>query len=106
MRKLPLLIALLLVTFASGAWNFKEKYKGPKTPTTDISWHADILPGYEARYVNQGEAFDGPCRSTIIRKLSKKPSHKAFLYIHGFNDYFSSLKWEKGLLTQGSTFTP
>ena len=59
MRKLPLLIALLLVTFASGAWNFKEKYKGtPKLPPPTFPWHADILPGYEARYVNQGEAFD------------------------------------------------
>lgn len=104
MRKLPLLIALLLVTFASGAWNFKEKYKGPKTPTTDISWHADILPGYEARYVNQGEAFDGPCRSTIIRKLSKKPSHKAFLYIHGFNDYFFQSEMGERFVDSGFNF--
>jgi alpha-beta hydrolase superfamily lysophospholipase len=51
-------------------------------------WHNDILPGYEARYVNQGEAFDGPCRSTIVRRLCSKPTDKAYLYIHGFNDYF------------------
>ncbi|MDE6299416.1 MAG: hypothetical protein K2M10_07215, partial [Muribaculaceae bacterium] len=88
MRKLPVLLIILLSSAVAGAWDVNKKYKGPKTPTTDTTWHADILKGYEARYVNQGEAFDGPCRSTIIRKLSAKPSRKAFLYIHGFNDYF------------------
>ena len=57
--------------------------------TTDISWHPDILgDGYEARYVNQGEAFDGPCRCTIVRRRSSKPSKRAYFYVHGFNDYF------------------
>ncbi len=70
------------------AWDVNVKYKGPKYATTDLSWHEDILPGYEARYVNQGEAFDGPCRSTIVRKRTSIPSKKGFLYIHGFNDYF------------------
>ncbi len=89
MRKLPLLlIALLLSCAFASAWDVNKKYTGPKTPTTDTTWHPDILAGYEARYVNQGEAFDGPCRSTIVRKLCKKGSRKAFLYIHGFNDYF------------------
>lgn len=69
-------------------WRFPMKYTGPKTIETDTTWHKDILPGYEARYVNQGEAFDGPCRSTIIRKICQKKSKKAYLYIHGFNDYF------------------
>ena len=89
MRKLPLLLsALLLSGVMASAWDVNKKYTGPKTPTTDTTWHPDILPGYEARYVNQGEAFDGPCRSTIVRKLRKGGSRKAFLYVHGFNDYF------------------
>ncbi len=54
----------------------------------DTQWHEDILPGYEARYVNQGEAFDGPCRSTIVRHKKQPTGRKGFLYIHGFNDYF------------------
>lgn len=75
-------------TPSARAWDLKKKYKGPKYATTDVSWHEDILPGFEARYVNQGEAFDGPCRCTIVRRHSKRPSHRAYLYIHGFNDYF------------------
>lgn len=53
MRKLPLLIlAFVLSLSAAQAWDLSQKYKGPKTPVTDTSWHPDILPGYEARYVN------------------------------------------------------
>lgn len=104
MRKLPLLISLLLISTIAGAWNLKEKYKGPKTPTTDISWHPDILPGYEARYVNQGEAFDGPCRSTIVRKLCSRPSRKGFLYIHGFNDYFFQAEMGQRFVDSGFQF--
>ncbi|MDE7466497.1 MAG: lysophospholipase [Muribaculaceae bacterium] len=104
MKKLPLLLLILIVGCALGSaeWHFPEKYTGPKTPTTDTTWHPDILPGYEARYVNQGEAFDGPCRSTIIRKLGKTGSKKAFLYVHGFNDYF--FQKEMGEIFQDSGY--
>ncbi len=89
MKRLPLLLFLATATLIWGQeWKTAEHYKGPKTRTTDTTWHADILAGYEARYVDQGEAFDGPCRSTIVRKRSPKGGRKAFLYIHGFNDYF------------------
>ena len=88
MKKFPLFVLLAIISLTAFGWDVNIKYKGPKTPTTDTTWHPDILPGYEARYVNQGEAFDGPCRSTIIRKLAKKGTKRAFLYIHGFNDYF------------------
>ncbi len=103
MRKFPFLLLLLLAASAA-AWNVNEKYKGPKTPTTDTTWHPDILPGYEARYVNQGEAFDGPCRSTIVRKLCKTPSTKAFLYIHGFNDYFFQSEMGERFVDSGYNF--
>lgn len=88
MRKLPLLLFILMLSAMVRAWNVDEKYVGPKTPTTDTTWHPDILDGYEARFVNQGVSFDGPCRSTIIRRLAPGHSRKAYLYIHGFNDYF------------------
>lgn len=64
------------------------KYTGEKYRETDLAWHADILPGYEARYVDQGEAYDGPCRSTVVRRKAPGPSGRAVLYVHGFNDYF------------------
>lgn len=105
MRKLPLLLILIAaVSLTLRGWDVNEKYTGPKTPVTDTAWHPDILPGYEARYVNQGEAFDGPCRSTIIRLRAKYPSHKAFLYIHGFNDYFFQSEMGQRFVDSGYNF--
>lgn len=105
MRKLPLLILLFLLSLsAAQAWDLSQKYKGPKTPVTDTSWHPDILPGYEARYVNQGTAFDGPCRSTIVRLRSGRPSRKAYLYIHGFNDYFFQKEMGERMADSGYNF--
>lgn len=94
MRKLTLIfLALAFVAAFAGEFylewpDWDKKYKGEKFFETDTTWHADILEGYESRFVDQGEAFDGPCRSTIIRKLDPKGSKRAFLYVHGFNDYF------------------
>lgn len=104
-RRLPLLLILsLIVASATSVTNDPSHYKGPKTPVTDTTWHADILPGYEARYVNQGEAFDGPCRSTIVRKLSPAGGHKGFLYVHGFNDYFFQAEMGERFVDSGYHF--
>lgn len=81
-----------------------KKYEGPKERVKDTSWHPDILHGYEARYVDQGEAFDGPCRSTIIRKLSPRNSQRAYLYIHGFNDYFFQQEMGDRFVDSGYNF--
>ena len=104
MKKLPIIFLLLLGVALCNAWNVNEKYKGEKKPTTDTTWHPDILEGYEARYVNQGEAFDGPCRSTIIRKLNPKGSQMAYLYIHGFNDYFFQSEMGDRFVDSGFNF--
>lgn len=103
-RLLTLPLALLLLCGVASGWDVSEKYTGPKTPVKDTKWHADILPGYEARYVNQGMAFDGPCRSTIVRKLSKTPTHKGYLYIHGFNDYFFQSEMGERVVDSGYHF--
>ena len=105
MRNLLIIMLLIFVAaFASGEWTFPEKYTGPVVPTTDFSWHPDILDGYEARYVDQATQFDGPCRSTIIRKMSSKPSRKAYLYIHGFNDYFFQKEMGERFVDSGFNF--
>lgn len=93
--------ALAAVAFA---WDVDEKYNGPEYFTTDLGWHADILPGYEARYVNQGEAFDGPCRSTIIRMRADSTSRKGYLYVHGFNDYFFQEEMGRRFIDSGYHF--
>lgn len=103
-RLLPFPIVLALLCGGASAWNLSEKYTGPKTPETDTTWHADILPGYEARYVNQGMAFDGPCRSTIVRKLCSRPTKKGYLYIHGFNDYFFQSEMGERVVDSGYHF--
>lgn len=104
MKRILYLILLAMVVSSIAAWNVKEKYVGPKTPVSDTSWHRDILPGYEARYVNQGESFDGPCRSTIVRSLRNGRSGKAFLYIHGFNDYFFQSEMGREFVDSGYSF--
>lgn len=86
LRILP--VIALLSAVAAFSWDLTTDFKGPKILVTDTSWHPDILPGYEARYVSQGIAFDGPCRSTIVRRRAQAPTRRAYLYIHGFNDYF------------------
>lgn len=95
---------LLLVALAVSGWDIDRKYDGPKSPETDTTWHPDILPGYEARYVNQAEAFDGPCRSTIVRLRAQRPSRRAYLYVHGFNDYFFQSEMGRRFVDSGYNF--
>ena len=98
MRKL-ILIATVLV--ALGMWGFG---KAPQDTVWNTGWHRDILQGYEARYVDQGRAFDGPCVSTIVRKLCPQRSHKAYLYVHGFNDYFFQGEMGQRFVDSGYNF--
>ena len=105
MKKLPFLLAAVCLTaLLASAWDIHEKWSGPKIMTISLGWHPDILPGYESRFVNQGIAFDGPCRSTIIRRMSKRPSRRAYLYIHGFNDYFFQSEMGVRLADSGYNF--
>lgn len=104
MKKISVLLVGTLAGISAWSWDVNEKYTGPKTAVTDTAWHADILPGYEARYVNQGEAFDGPCRSTIVRLKPEQPSRRAYLYIHGFNDYFFQSEMGRTFVDSGYNF--
>lgn len=101
---LPALLGLALTRPDARAWDIDTKYTGPKTVTTDTAWHPDILPGYEARFVNQGEQFDGPCRSTIVRLRADRKSHRGLLYIHGFNDYFFQAEMGQRFVDSGYHF--
>lgn len=52
-------------------------------------WQPDILgDGYEMRYVEQPDDYQGKVRSTVIRKKSPCGGKTGVLYIHGYNDYF------------------
>lgn len=84
--------------------DWDKKFKGEKFYETDTLWHPDVLEGYESRFVNQGEAFDGPCRSTIVRLRREAGSKKAFLYVHGFNDYFFQSEMGERFVDSGYNF--
>ncbi|MDE6448304.1 MAG: alpha/beta fold hydrolase, partial [Muribaculaceae bacterium] len=86
------------------SWHWQEKYTGPKTMPDDWQWGPDVLEGYESRFVDLGEAFDGPARCTIIRLHPDKPAKKGFLYIHGFNDYFFQADWGRQFVDSGYAF--
>lgn len=109
---LPILLftALLCASFTRPAdrfyetWDWQHKYKGEKIMPDDWTWGPDVLEGYESRFVNLGEAFDGPARCTIIRLRPAKPSKKGFLYVHGFNDYFFQADWGKEFVDSGYNF--
>lgn len=85
-------------------WDWRHLQKAPKTLDIDTAWAADVLPGFESRFVSQGMAFDGPCQSTIIRKLTPKPSRRAVLYVHGFNDYFFQKEMGERMVDSGYNF--
>lgn len=86
------------------SWDWQHKYKGEKILPPDSLWGPDVLDGYESRFVNLGEAFDGPARCTIIRPVRKADSKKAFLYVHGFNDYFFQDDWGEQFVDSGINF--
>lgn len=104
MKRLPVVLLALVAVSIAFAWDIDRKYEGPKILTTNTSWHEDILSGYEARYVPQGIAFDGPCRSTIIRRLAADSARKAILYVHGFNDYFFQKEMGDRFVDSGYNF--
>ena len=67
---------LLLLIFLSGFF-FSQEYK------------PDILGnGFEQKTLNFPNDYEGKAAATVIRKKAESPTHKAVLYIHGFNDYF------------------
>ena len=56
---------------------------------TKADWSADaLLPGFEAAELRFPDDYDGPVSATLVRIKVDPPSTRAFLYIHGFIDYF------------------
>lgn len=58
-------------------------------PYASAQYRTDILgEGFEQRTLAMPDDYDGKVVCTLIRKSAASPSHKAVLYIHGYNDYF------------------
>ena len=52
-------------------------------------WTADSeLPGFEVTALDFPDDYDGPVHATLVRRRAAAPTHKAFLYVHGYLDYF------------------
>jgi len=51
--------------------------------TEDILRH-----GFEELTIHLTDDYQGHAIATLVRRKSDSPSHKAVLYVHGFNDYF------------------
>jgi alpha-beta hydrolase superfamily lysophospholipase len=59
------------------------------TATSTTAWTADtLLPGYEATTIHFPDDYDGPVTATLVRHKASAPGAGAFLYVHGFIDYF------------------
>lgn len=68
-------------------------------------WQPDVLgDGYEMKYIDQGTDYDGPVRSTIVRKLSPRGGDKGVLYVHGYNDYFFQKEMGDRFVDSGYNF--
>ncbi|MFX4272101.1 alpha/beta hydrolase [Propionibacteriaceae bacterium Y1685] len=62
---------------------------------SDVTWHSDLLEGYECHDVvlpdaapAPGEPADADLVATLVRRVNEQPSRRAVLYVHGWNDYF------------------
>jgi alpha-beta hydrolase superfamily lysophospholipase len=49
----------------------------------------DVLgPPYERHTIDLGSDDEGPVVATLVRRRADRPTRRAVLYVHGFNDYF------------------
>ena len=65
-----------------------------------------VLPakGYTVRTLALKPDFDGKPIALLISKLCAEPSHKAVLYVHGYNDYFFQDHLADWYIRQGYNF--
>lgn len=70
-----------------------------------VNWQPDHLSdGFEMTFIDHPADYSGKVRSTVIRKLSTAPSHKAILYVHGFSDYFLQKEMAQMFVDHGYNF--
>lgn len=73
--------------------------------TLDSEYTIDILGGnFEKRTLPLKDDYEGQVEATLVRRLCAKPSDKAVLYIHGFNDYFFQEELAHNYNEQGQNF--
>lgn len=69
-----------------------------------LAWAPDLIDGCEAATLSLPDAYDGPCVATLVRRRAARPTGRAVLYIHGFNDYFFQAHMAAAYCEQGYDF--
>lgn len=68
-------------------------------------WHRDVAcDGFEMRYIQQPDDYDGPVRCTLVRLLAPESRGRAVVYVHGFNDYFFQSEMAHEFVDHGYNF--
>jgi alpha-beta hydrolase superfamily lysophospholipase len=68
-------------------------------------WTGDtLLTGFQARTLNFPNDYDGPVTATLVRRKASTPVKRAFLYIHGYIDYFFQEHFAEECNNQGYDF--
>lgn len=70
-----------------------------------MKYQEDILKDdFEQTTIYLKDDYEGSAVATLVRRKSIKTSHKAILYIHGFNDYFFQSEMAKRFNEKGYNF--
>lgn len=68
-------------------------------------WTADILGnGYLMTTINMPDDYSGKVKCTVVKKIAAAGSHKAVLYVHGYNDYFFQAEEGNQFVKHGYNF--
>lgn len=68
-------------------------------------YREDVLEDcFEQKTIPLKKDYEGSVIATLIRRLCKKSTNKAILYIHGFNDYFFQADMAKEFNAHGYNF--
>jgi hypothetical protein len=67
----------------------------PADPTSDQPGQVDAIlgPPYLAETIDFAEDEQGPVVTTLVHRRAERPTTKAVLYVHGFNDVFVSQEY-------------
>ncbi len=68
-------------------------------------WSADeALPGFEAVTLRFPDDYEGKVTATLVRRQAPTPTRRAFLYVHGYMDYFFQAHLADRCNAQGFNF--
>ena len=78
----------------------------PADRTSDQPGQVDEIlgPPYFAETIDFAEDEQGPVVTTLVHRRAERPTTKAVLYVHGFNDYFFNKEYADWWVGRGYDF--